>query len=206
MNLTYFRNSRQNFEATIAELSKALTRAGWEELGSKKDLQAKNFYISFYKKDVFNKALKIDKNLSAFLPFSGVVYENQEGVYVGTISPKLMSSLNKNPEIWELSNALNDELEKIVNKAADVGELKPKKIKLYSTLSCPYCKMQESWLIENQVDHEVVHVDLNQEEAQRMVEKTGQMGVPVTEIEFEDSESQFIVGFDKNQLQNILKI
>lgn len=206
MNLTYFRRTRQSLEEAFVELKKALEQYGWEVLGSKKDLQAKNYFISFYKKDVFNKILKIDKNLTAFLPFSAIVFENNEGVYVGTVNPRLLSSLNSDAEIWELSNVLNEELEKVINQAANVGELKPKRIKLYSTLSCPYCKMEESWLKENQVDHEVIHVDLNQEEAQRMVEKTGQMGVPVTEIEFEDAEAQFIVGFDKNQLQNILKI
>jgi len=206
MNLTYFRRTRQSLEEAFVELKKALEQYGWEVLGSKKDLQAKNYFISFYKKDVFNKILKIDKNLTAFLPFSAIVFENNEGVYVGTVNPRLLSSLNSGAEIWELSNVLNEELEKVINQAANVGELKPKRIKLYSTLSCPYCKMEESWLKENQVDHEVIHVDLNQEEAQRMVEKTGQMGVPVTEIEFEDAEAQFIVGFDKNQLQNILKI
>lgn len=84
--------------------------------------------------------------------------------------------------------------------------MKTKKIKLYSTMSCPYCRMEKSWLEENSIDHEVVYVDQNQEEAINMVRKTGQMGVPVTEIETENGESEYIVGFDVQKLSEVLDI
>lgn len=81
-----------------------------------------------------------------------------------------------------------------------------KKVKLYSTTMCPYCKMEAAWLNEKKVDFEQVKVDLNQEEAIKMVQKTGQMGVPVTEITHEDGTEQFIVGFDQSQLIKSLQI
>lgn len=79
-------------------------------------------------------------------------------------------------------------------------------VKLYSTTTCPYCKMEKSWLESNGVKHDVVMVDLNQKEAEAMVLKTGQMGVPVTEIGFKDGEAQYIVGFDKPKLAALLGV
>ena len=38
-----------------------------------------------------------------------------------------------------------------------------------------------------------------------MVEKTGQMGVPVTEIKFEDGCEEYVIGFDKPTLEYYLK-
>ena len=84
--------------------------------------------------------------------------------------------------------------------------MKAKKVKLYSTVSCPYCRMEKAWLEGNKIDHEVVYVDQNQEEAVKMVRKTGQMGVPVTEIEFEEGDSRFVIGFDAPKLSEILEV
>ena len=73
-------------------------------------------------------------------------------------------------------------------------------------MTCPYCKMEKSWLDEKKITHELVYVDKNQEKAQYMVEKTGQMGVPVTEIEYEEGEPEYIIGFDKPKLAQILHV
>ena len=84
--------------------------------------------------------------------------------------------------------------------------MKPTSVKLYSTMSCPYCKMEKSWLEINNVKHEVIYVDLNQNEAKKMVEKTGQMGVPVTEIMYDEGEPEYIIGFDKSHLSQALGV
>lgn len=83
---------------------------------------------------------------------------------------------------------------------------KIKKVKVYSTTMCPYCKMEKLWLEENKIDHEVSYVDRDQKEAIEMVRKTGQMGVPVTEVEVEGQEPQFIIGFDVPRLSQILDL
>jgi hypothetical protein len=36
--------------------------------------------------------------------------------------------------------------------------------------------------------------------------KTGQMGVPVTEIEYDDADPEYIIGFDKAKLASILEL
>lgn len=81
-----------------------------------------------------------------------------------------------------------------------------KEVKLYATFSCPYCKMEKNWLNENKVPHKVIMVDINSYEAQKMVEKTGQMGVPVTEIIYKSNDSEFIIGFEKSKLSEALQI
>ncbi len=83
---------------------------------------------------------------------------------------------------------------------------KVKDIKLYATFACPYCKMEKEWLDKNQISHKVIMVDINPYEAQNMVEKTGQMGVPVTEIIYQDNKSEFIIGYDQKKLSDILDV
>jgi glutaredoxin len=44
---------------------------------------------------------------------------------------------------------------------------------VYSTTTCPYCRLEKAWLEGNKVEHEVVYVDKDQNEAINMVRKTG---------------------------------
>ena len=66
--------------------------------------------------------------------------------------------------------------------------MKVKKVKVFSTVMCPYCRMEKSWLEENGIEHSVSYVDQDQKEAIEMVRKTGQMGVPVTLVELENGD------------------
>ena len=56
-------------------------------------------------------------------------------------------------------------------------------VKLYSTPTCPYCRMAKDFLDEQKVEVKVVDVSENVEAAREMVDKSGQMGVPVMEVE-----------------------
>lgn len=84
--------------------------------------------------------------------------------------------------------------------------MKPVSIKLYSTTTCPYCMMEKAWLDSEKVKHEVVYVDMDRAQAIEMVKKTGQMGVPVTQVKYENGKEDYIVGFDKPRLSQILKV
>ncbi len=75
------------------------------------------------------------------------------------------------------------------------------KIKVYSTKSCHYCTMEKDFLKQNKIEFEDVDVSDNQKAANEMVKKSGQMGVPVTEID-----DEIVVGFDKEKLKKILSI
>ncbi len=73
------------------------------------------------------------------------------------------------------------------------------KIKVYSTPTCPYCHKVKDFLKDNDVDFKDIDVSKDQEAGKRMVEKTGQMGVPVVEID-----GDFIVGFNKKKISEKL--
>jgi len=75
------------------------------------------------------------------------------------------------------------------------------KIIVYSTPACSYCHQLKDFLKDRNIEFEDIDVSQNQEAAQRMVEKTGQMGVPVTEVG-----DEFIVGFDMEKLKEKFNI
>lgn len=75
------------------------------------------------------------------------------------------------------------------------------KVTIYSTPTCPYCKMTKEFLTEKGVEFEDIDVSSNQEKAEEMIEKSGQMGVPVIDID-----GKIIVGFDKKELSGALKL
>ncbi len=75
------------------------------------------------------------------------------------------------------------------------------KIKVYSTKTCPYCTIEKDFLKQNKIEFEDVDVSDNHKAANEMVKKSGQMGVPVTEID-----GEIVVGFDKEKLKKILGI
>ncbi|HLC85990.1 MAG TPA: glutaredoxin family protein [Candidatus Nanoarchaeia archaeon] len=72
-------------------------------------------------------------------------------------------------------------------------------VKIYSTPMCPYCKMTKEFLKENKIKYKEIDVSANEKAAQEMIKKSGQMGVPVTEIN-----GKIIVGFDKQALKKAL--
>jgi glutaredoxin 3 len=74
---------------------------------------------------------------------------------------------------------------------------RPTKIRVYSTTTCPYCKMEKTWLENHDVKFDFVLVDQNRAEAEHMIKSTGQMGVPVTELLYDDKDPEYIIGFDQ---------
>ena len=80
------------------------------------------------------------------------------------------------------------------------------KVKIYSTTTCPFCKMEKSYLEEKGIQYENIFVDQQPDEAKRLIEESGQMGVPFTEIQKDDGSEVKILGFDKNKLNEALGI
>ena len=76
-----------------------------------------------------------------------------------------------------------------------------KSVVIYSTPGCPWCRMVKQFLQENNVFFQDFDVSQNQEKAEEMIQKSGQMGVPVVEID-----GQIIVGFDKEKIQEALDL
>ena len=73
-------------------------------------------------------------------------------------------------------------------------------VKVYSTPTCPYCHMAKDFLKENGIDFEDINVAANPDLARELIEKSGQSGVPVIDVN-----GQIIVGFDKEALKKALK-
>jgi glutaredoxin 3 len=73
-------------------------------------------------------------------------------------------------------------------------------VKVYSTNFCPYCKMAKTFLKDKNVKFQEINVQENRNAAKEMIEKTGQVGVPVIEID-----GKTVIGFDRNQIEKLLK-
>lgn len=71
---------------------------------------------------------------------------------------------------------------------------------IYTTPTCHYCKMTKAFFKENDVDFEEKDVSSDQEALKEMIDKSGQMGVPVTLIG-----ENVIVGFNKHALEHVLE-
>ena len=72
-------------------------------------------------------------------------------------------------------------------------------VTVYSTPTCPYCKMAKAYMQENKVEFKDVDVSADEKAAQEMIDKSGQMGVPVIDVD-----GQVIVGFDREALKKAL--
>ena len=75
------------------------------------------------------------------------------------------------------------------------------KVTIYTTPTCVYCKMTKEFFKEHNVAYEEKDVSTDEKARDEMVEKSGQLGVPVIDIN-----SQVIVGFDKEKLSELLKL
>ena len=75
------------------------------------------------------------------------------------------------------------------------------KVRVYSTPSCPFCIRAKQFLKENNIEFEDIDVSSNQEAAREMIQKSGQMGVPVLDIG-----GEIIVGFDQGRIKSLLGI
>lgn len=70
---------------------------------------------------------------------------------------------------------------------------------LYTTPSCGYCKKTKNYLRERKVKFTEHDVAKNQKKADEMVKKSGQMGVPVLDVN-----GKIIVGFNQPEIEKAL--
>ncbi len=75
------------------------------------------------------------------------------------------------------------------------------KIKLYTTPTCTYCIILKRYFDEHKIDYEIVDISKDEEAKKRMIEKTNQMTVPVTEF----TNEEFVVGFKKDEIDKKLE-
>ena len=75
------------------------------------------------------------------------------------------------------------------------------KIKVYSTPACPYCVTLKTFLKEHNIGFEDIDVSQDKKALDEMVKKSGQMGVPVIDID-----GEVIIGFDKEKISKLLNL
>ncbi len=73
------------------------------------------------------------------------------------------------------------------------------KILVYSTPACPYCHMAKDYFKNNSIEFTDYNVAVDQVKAQEMVAKSGQMGVPVIDIN-----GKIVIGFQPNIFEQLL--
>ncbi|MBW3538142.1 glutaredoxin family protein [Candidatus Parcubacteria bacterium] len=78
------------------------------------------------------------------------------------------------------------------------------KVRIYSTATCGYCKMEKAYLDEQGVAYEDIMVDQDPARAKEMIELSGQMGVPFTVISKDNGTEEHILGFDQPKLNAAL--
>lgn len=77
---------------------------------------------------------------------------------------------------------------------------KNRKIVIYSTPTCHYCTMAKNYFTKMGAQYEDINVGIDRVAAQEMVKKSGQMGVPVIDID-----GQIIVGFQPDVFEKLIK-
>lgn len=78
-----------------------------------------------------------------------------------------------------------------------------KKVTIYSTPTCHFCQMTKDFLKEKGIGYTEYNVASDLEKRQEMIQKSGQMGVPVIFVGDPSSPSgqaEMIIGFDKERL------
>ncbi len=206
MELSYFRKSVRSFTDTVDRARTATKDAGFSILAEKELVPGEMHMLLACKAEWAKRLLETDHRLAGFLPCAVIILKRGEDVLVGTGQPTIIKSLIHNGPLADLATEADKISKDLINTAAGVEALKPSSILVYATMTCPYCTKVKDWLTEHNIEHTVVLIDQNHEAGRAMVEKTGQMGVPVTEISYgNESDPDFIIGFDEARLAEILQ-
>ena len=76
-----------------------------------------------------------------------------------------------------------------------------KKITIYSTTTWPWCTKVKDYLDSKNISYEDHNVAKDRDKAIEMVNKSGQQGVPVIDID-----GDIVVGFDQNRIDSLLDL
>jgi len=74
-------------------------------------------------------------------------------------------------------------------------------VRVFSTPTCPYCVALKGFLKEHNIEFEDIDVSKDETAQKEMIEKSGQYGVPVIDID-----GEIIVGFNQDRIKQLLKI
>ncbi len=72
---------------------------------------------------------------------------------------------------------------------------------IYGTSHCPWCHKTREFLKESKIKFKDINVEDNEKAKKDMIKKSGQLGVPVIDIN-----GKIIVGFDESAIRKALKL
>ncbi len=204
MNIAYFRTSKHDRTETLARLHQAAEEGGFTVLGESALPNGKATIANICRPEWAETVISADPNLLGLLPCTVTVIDQGDDTIVGAATPSLLGRAAPTEDIAKMTEQAEASLRSLVESAAEVGPLKATKITLYSSHTCPYCNMEKDWLEKNEAPHDVIYVDDDPKAAEELIARTGQHGVPQTEVAFEDGSAEYIVGFDKKRLEQIV--
>ena len=73
-------------------------------------------------------------------------------------------------------------------------------IKIFSSDSCGFCTKLKSYLDSRKISYDVIDVTESQENYDKLIETSGQTGIPVTVFD----SGEVVIGFDKPKIDSIL--
>jgi len=76
-----------------------------------------------------------------------------------------------------------------------------KKVKLYTTPYCTYCKLAKNFFNKNKIVFTEIDISEDEKALNEMVKKSGQMGVPVIEVG-----DEMLVGYNETKLKKLLGV
>ena len=74
-------------------------------------------------------------------------------------------------------------------------------VKIYSTPTCVYCKTLKEYLSNHKIEFLNIDVSKDKKELEKMIKDSGQMAVPVIDID-----GEIVIGFNQTRLEELLKI
>jgi len=74
-------------------------------------------------------------------------------------------------------------------------------VKIYTTPTCSYCKLTKQFFKDHNVIYTEVDVASDEKARNEMIERTGQMGVPVIDVD-----GEIVVGFDQERLSELFGV
>jgi len=74
-------------------------------------------------------------------------------------------------------------------------------IKIYTTPTCVYCNTLKKYLDSKNISYEEIDVSQDEKKLEEMINISGQMGVPVVDID-----GNIVIGFDRQNIDELLKL
>lgn len=174
----------------------------------------KNTYLLLYKKDSANSTcakqnienIKLDsEDIHVYAADVSEVRDIHENYSIKSVPALIEFEGNKFKNV--LKGCLDADyyksyFENIIYELKVGSEDKPaKRVTVYTTPSCPWCTTVKNFLRKNHIRYSEINVASDQSAAQAMVSKSGQQGVPQTEIN-----GEMVIGFDQAKLNRLLDL